>query len=120
MPSATAEALSSAYVKDNHLHEYSLVSTIFLSLWSLSYFGLDNFFKFENKMDPPSLFDQGKFRSGKAYILSCLAIPKLTSLDDVMGKVLDSPAVVHMVHLTNGASYTFDIATQHNFEHLPS
>ena len=38
-------------------------------------------------------------------VLQCLTIPKLTHPDDVTVKVLDGPAVVHMVRPTYGTNY---------------
>ena len=73
-------------------------------------FDLDNFFKYENQKEPPSLSDQGKLRSGtKSDVLQCLTIPKLTPSDDVTVKVLDGPAVVHMVRPTYGTNYQQDV-----------
>ena len=67
---------------------------------------LEAFFKYENKKEPPSLYVQGKLRSGtKSVVLQCLTIPKLTPPDDVTVKVLDGPAVVHMVRPTYGTNY---------------
>ena len=40
--------------------DISLASTLFLSLQSRPDFDLDNFFKYENQKEPPSLSDQGK------------------------------------------------------------
>ena len=82
------------------------MSTLFLSLQSRPDFGLDNFFKYENQKEPPSLSDQGNLRSGtKSDVLQCLTIPKLTPPDDVTVKVLDDPAVGHMVRPTYGINY---------------
>ena len=82
------------------------MSTLFLSLQSRPDFDLDNFFKYENQKEPPSLSDQGELRSGKkSDVLQCLTIPKLTPPDDVTVKVLDGPAVVHMVLPTYGTNY---------------
>ena len=87
-------------------NDISLVSTLFLSLQSRPDFDLDNFFKYENQKEPPSLSDQGKVRSGtKSDVLQCLTIPKLTPPDDVTVKVLDGPAVVHIVRPTYGTNY---------------
>ena len=86
--------------------DISLVCTLFLSLQSRPDFDLDNFFKYEHQKEPPSLSDQGKLRSGtKTDVLQCLTIPKLTPPDDVTVKVLDGPAVVHMVRPTYGTNY---------------
>ena len=86
--------------------DISLVCTLFLSLQSRPDFDLDNFFKYENQKEPPSLSDQGKLRSGtKSAVLQCLTIQKLTLPDDVTVKVLDGPAVVHMVRTTYGTNY---------------
>ena len=69
-------------------------------------FDLDNFFKYENQKEPPSMSDQGKLRSGtKSDVLQCLTIPKLTPPDGVTVKVLDGPAVVRMVRPTYGTNY---------------
>ena len=76
--------------------DISLVSTLFLSLQSRPDFELDNFFKYDNQKEPPSLSDQGKLRSGTKSD----APP-----DDVTVKVLDGPAVVHMVRPTYGRNY---------------
>ena len=79
--------------------DISLVSTLFLSLQSRPDFDLDNFSKYENQKEPPSLSDQGQLRSGtKSDVLQCLTIP--IPPDDVTVKVLDGPAVVHMVRPT--------------------
>ena len=86
--------------------DISLVSTLFLSLQSRPDFDFGNFFKYENQKEPPSLSDQGKLRSGtKSDVLQCLTIPKLTPPDEVTVKVLDGPAVVHMVRPTYGTNY---------------
>ena len=69
--------------------DISLVSTLFLSLQSRPDFDLNNFFKYENQRETPSLSDQRKLRSGtKSDVLQCLTIPKLTPPDDVTVKVL--------------------------------
>ena len=82
------------------------MSTLFLSLQSRPDFDLDNFFKYENQKEPPSLSDQGKLRSGtKSDVLQCLTIPKLTPPDDVTVNMLDGPAVVHMVRPAFGTNY---------------
>ena len=87
----------------------------FLSLQSQPDFDLDNFFKYEHQKEPPSLSDQGKLRSGtKSDVLECLNIPKLTPPDDVTVKVLDGPAVVHIVRPTYGTNYQ-----QYHLGHLP-
>ena len=78
-----------------------LVSTLFLSLQSRPDFDLDKFFKYENLKKPPSLTRSGT----KSNVLQCLAIPKLTPPDDVTVKVLDGPAVVHIVRPTYGTNY---------------
>ena len=86
--------------------DISLVSTLFLSLQSRPDFNLDNFFKYENQKEPPSLSDQGKLRSGtKSDVLQCLTSPKLTHPDDVTVKVLDGPAMVYVVRPTYGTNY---------------
>ena len=86
--------------------DISLVSTLFLSLQSRPDFDLDNFFKCENQKEPPSLSDQGKLRFGTTSdVLRCLTIPKLTPPDDVTVKVLECPAVVHMVRPTYRTNY---------------
>ena len=86
--------------------DISFVCTLFLSLQSRLDFDLDNFFKYENQKEPPSLSDQGKLRSGTmSDVLQCLTIPRLTPPDDVTVTVLYGPAVVHMVLPTYGTNY---------------
>ena len=101
--------------------DISLVSTLFLSLQSRPDFDLNNFFKYENQKETPSLSDQGKLRSGtKSDVLQCLTIPKLTPPDDVTVKVLwftwfAQPTDAFYYQL----SHKFDIVTRHHLGHLP-
>ena len=74
-----------------------LVSHLFLSLQSCPDFDLDDFFKFENQKEPPSLSesDQGMLRHGKkSDILQCMQIPKLSRTNDQTMKILDGAAIV--------------------------
>ena len=49
-------------------NDISLVSTLFLSLQSRPDFDLDNFFKYENQKEPPSLSDQGKLSPAQSLM----------------------------------------------------
>ena len=69
---------------------------------------LDQFFKHENQAAPPSLSDRGNLRHGtKSDLLDCLdtCSPSTTVTPQVDAKVLDGPAIVHMLQLA--ASKTF-------------
>ena len=103
--------------KDNKVsslkQDANLVSHIFLSLQSRPDFDLDDFFKFENQKEPPSLSDQGMLRHGKkSDILQCMQIPKLSPTNDQTMKILDGAAIVHMVRPTKARNFQ-EYATRH-------
>ncbi|MES9879449.1 MAG: hypothetical protein ABW185_01030 [Sedimenticola sp.] len=84
----------------------SLVSRLFLSIQSRPDFDLNDFFRFENQREPPSLSNQGQLRSGKkSDVLTCLSISKVLSPQDISVKVLDGAAVVHMVRPTKATDF---------------
>ena len=69
---------------------------------------MEEFFRYENQREPPSLSDQGSLRSGnKSDILECLKAP--TGQSDAAKAatvvVLDMAAVVHMVRPTTANTF---------------
>ena len=83
----------------------SLVSHLFIFLQSRPDADIDDFFKFENQKEPPSLSDKGKLRSGKkSDIIECLKISSCP-MNDVSMKILDAAAIVHMVRPTKAANF---------------
>ncbi|MES9882214.1 MAG: hypothetical protein ABW185_15180 [Sedimenticola sp.] len=91
----------------------TLITQLFLSLQSRPDADISDFFKFENQRDPPSLSDRGQLRAGsKSDILKCFqvgsnpqAIGSARNIVDVTVKVLDGPAIVHMVRPTRAKTF---------------
>lgn len=80
----------------------ALITKLFMSLQARPDADLDDFFKYENRREPPSLSDKGNLRSGtKSDILRCLPNMPITgrtpAAKEATVVVLDMAAVIHFV-----------------------
>ena len=76
---------------------------------------MEEFFRYENQREPPSLSNQGSLRSGKkSDILECLKAPTGRSAEAKAATVvvLDMAAVVHMVRPISAHTFR-DYVSQH-------
>lgn len=86
-----------------------LITQLFLSLQSRPDANMEDFFKFENQREPPSLSDRGMLRSGtKSDILQCIKAPmnKVNDAKQVEVIVFDMAAVVHMIRPTAAKTFS--------------
>ena len=93
----------------------SLITKLFLSLQSRPDADMEEFFRYENQREPPSLSNQGSLRSGnKSDILEWLKAPTGRSAEAKAATVvvLDMAAVVHMVRPTSAHTFR-DYVSQH-------
>lgn len=100
----------------------TLITQLFLSLQSRPDADVEEFFRFENQREPPSLADYGSLRSGsKSDILECIKAPTGRSSQARRATivVLDMAAVIHMVRPTSAKTFA-EYATQHMIPFLKS
>ncbi|KAL8582187.1 hypothetical protein ACOMHN_004106 [Nucella lapillus] len=100
----------------------SLITKLFLSLQSRPDADMEEFSRYENQREPPSLSNQGSFRSGKkSDILEHLNVPTDRSAEAKAATVLvlDMAAVVHMVRPTSAQTFN-DYASQNLVSFLKS
>jgi hypothetical protein len=93
----------------------TLITKLFLSLQSRPDADMQDFFRYENQREPPSLSNQGLLRSGKkSDILEHLKAPtgRSAAAKAATVVVLDMAAVVHMVRPTSAHTFT-DYVSQH-------
>lgn len=91
-------------------NDCSLFSKLYISTCEHRTGDLDSFFSHENQASPPSLSVMGTLRSGvKADLIKCLVnmseVLSVPNLPPCSTKILDGPAIVHM--LAPGNSRTF-------------
>ena len=99
-----------------------LVTQSFLWLKPRPDANMVDFFRYENQREPPALADHGMLRTGtKSDTLECLEVPTAPSVHahDVTVKVVDMPAVVHMVRPTRAATFN-DYVPMHLAPHSKS
>ena len=80
----------------------ALITRMFMSLQARPNADADDFFKYENQREPPSLSDRGMLRSGtKSDILRCLpgmpGLGRTPAAREASVVVLDMAAVVHII-----------------------
>ena len=86
-----------------------LVTQLFLSLQSRPDADMEDFFRFENQKEPPSLADRGSLRFGtKSDILQCINAPtgRSAAAKQATVVVLDMAAVIHMVRPTTAKTFS--------------
>ena len=86
----------------------SLITKLFLSLQYRPHADMEEFFRYENQREPPSLSNQGSLRSGnKSDIIECLKAPTGRAAEAKVATVvvLDMAAVVHMVRPTSAHTF---------------